>query len=296
MKPRPLSRLLLLATVLIWGATFTLVKSALTDISPLLFNLLRFTLATAALLAINRPEFHRRHLIPGLLTGLFLAAGYQFQTLGLARTTPTNSAFVTGLVVLFVPALTLIPALRPPGTRAPGLASAAGALLGLSGLFFLTIPSGGHLTAISPGDLLTLVAAFAFALHLLTIGHFSRTMPAATLATLQVAFATAFMLLTQPLERHPRAHFTPAILAALIVCALFATAAAFTIQSYAQQHLPPTETVLVLILEPVFGALTAILFLHQHLTARTLIGAALILAGILLTELLPTTHTTEIPA
>ena len=82
----------------------------------------------------------------------------------------------------------------------------------------------------------------------------------------------------------------------LLVCGLLATAAAFTIQSYAQRHLPPTQTVLILTLEPVFAALTSMLVLGERLGVRSLGGAALILAAILLIEWLPNLHATEIPA
>ena len=299
MTPQIKARLLLIATTLLWGCTFTLVKSALTDVSPLLFNLLRFTLATLALAAINHRSLRaltRPQLAAGALTGFFLALGYQFQTLGLAHTTAANSAFVTGLVVVIVPVLTLVPALRPSGSRAPSLGVLGSSLIAFVGLVLLTLPAGGGLTHIQSGDLLTLACAFAFACHLLSLARATRRLPAGAIATVQVAFCTLVMLLTQPLERHPYLHLTLALVITLVVCALFATAAAFTIQSYAQRHLPPTQTVLILILEPVFGALTSILFLHETLTPRALFGAALILAGILLTELLPTTHTTEIPA
>jgi drug/metabolite transporter (DMT)-like permease len=75
---------------------------------------------------------------------------------------------------------------------------------------------------------------------------------------------------------------------ALTVTSLLATAAAFTIQSWAQQHLPPTHTALLLTLEPVFAWLVSFLFLGEHLGSRSLIGAGLIFMGILVTELLPT--------
>lgn len=145
------------------------------------------------------------------------------------------------------------------------------------------------------GDLLTLACAFAFALHLLTLARVSPGIPSGLLATLQVAFATLFMLLTLPLEQ-PHATFTPRLILSLLVCAVLATAAAFTIQSFAQQTLPPTHTVLILTLEPVFGWLTSLLILHDVLGRRALLGAALILAGILIVELLPVRHSTEIPA
>ncbi len=293
------ARALLLATALLWGLTFTLVKSALTHISPLLFNLLRFTLATITLAAVNHRQLRhltRDQLTSGALVGFFLALGYQFQTLGLAHTTASNSAFVTGLIVVIVPVLTLVPAVRAPGSPAPSLGTLGSSLIAFVGLLLLTIPAGQGLAHVRLGDVLTLLCAIAFAFHLLSLARAARKLASGALATVQVAFATLTMLVLQPFERHPYLHATPGLLVTLGVCAVLATAAAFTIQSYAQRHLPPTQTVLILILEPVFGALASILILHESFTPRAVVGAALILAGILITELLPATQTTEIPA
>jgi drug/metabolite transporter (DMT)-like permease len=292
--PSTLAHILLVATVLVWGATFVLVKDALQDATPLLFNLMRMSLAFVVLAAVNHRHLRglsRRALLSGAVVGALLAAGYQFQTSGLARTSPANSAFITGLVVVFVPLFTFIPRLRPARTHAPRWTAVAGALLAFSGLLLLTTPRGtawGDLfTSIGLGDLLTLVCAVAFAGHLLALAHTSPELPAAQLATLQIGFAALFMLLTLPLGEHPHAVFTPRLMLALGVTSVLATAAAFTIQSWAQKHLPPTHTAVILSLEPVFAWLTALLFFDERLGTRALAGAGLILAGIALTELVP---------
>jgi drug/metabolite transporter (DMT)-like permease len=288
-----LAHILLLAVVLVWGATFVLVKDALADASPLLFNLLRMTLAAIALAIINHRQIRhisRRALISGAVVGLFLAAGYQFQTAGLALTTPAKSAFITGLVVIFVPILTIIPAIRPANAHAPRWPTAIGALLAFAGLMLLTTPTGTTLknifSSIGLGDLLTLACALAFACHLLSLAHTSHTIPTGQLATLQIAVAALIMAITLPLGGPPHLHLTSRLIIALAVTSLLATAAAFTIQSWAQQHLPPVHTAILLTLEPVFASLTSIIFLHEHLTRRSLLGAALILTGIAATELL----------
>ena len=135
LSPSAIAHLLLLATVMVWGATFVLIKDALNDATPLLFNLLRMTFAFIVLMAVNHRHLRslsRRTVVSGAVVGLFLAAGYQFQTSGLARTTPAKSAFITGLVVVFVPLFTAIPTLRPAGSQAPRWTAALGALLALA--------------------------------------------------------------------------------------------------------------------------------------------------------------------
>lgn len=280
---------------MLWGTTFVLVKDALHDASPLVFNLLRMTLATLALAIVNHRHLRKlsgKTIAAGAVVGLFLAAGYQLQTSGLARTTAAKSAFITGLVVVFVPVLTTIPALRPPSAHAPGFAALVGALLAFVGLVLLTTPSGttwaNLFSSIGVGDLLTLLCAFAFAGHLLALAHTSPRIPIPQLATLQIASAAVIMAITLPLGGPVYLTFTPRLILALAVTSLLATAAAFTIQSWAQQHLPPTHTALLLTLEPVFAWLTSFLLLGERLGIRSLAGAGLIFAGILVTELLPT--------
>ena len=291
LSPSTLAHLLLLGVVAVWGVTFVLVKDALNDASPLLFNLLRMTLASIALVIFNHRALRnitRKSLVSGLIVGLFLAAGYQFQTAGLARTTAAKSAFITGLVVVFVPLFTIFPALRPANAHAPRWTTAIGALLAFSGLLFLTTPTGttwqNLFSSIGIGDLLTLACAIAFAGHLLSLAHTSHKVTTTQLATLQICTAAVIMAITLPLGGKPHLAITPRLLIALGITSLVATAAAFTIQSWAQQHLPPTHTALLLTLEPVFAALTSVIVLHEHLGQRALIGAALILIGIAVTE------------
>jgi drug/metabolite transporter (DMT)-like permease len=287
------AHLLLLAVVFVWGTTFVLIKAALADVSPLLFNLLRMALAALVMLAL----YHRRlrglarsQWLPGVIAGVFLAAGYQFQTAGLRLTTPSNSAFLTGMVVVFVPFLSLTRRLRAPGTPRPGLGAFAGAALGLAGLTLLAVPTGPlwDLASIQRGDWLTLCCAFAFSLHLLTLGHSASRVPFQVLAPLQIATAAVVMLVTLPLfEPHPFLHATPVFFAAWLIAALLSTAAAFAIQSWAQAFLPASHTALLLALEPVFAAATSWLVLGEGLHGRPLAGAALVLSAIVLSELFP---------
>lgn len=293
-KSRSLTaHLLLLGVTLVWGSTFPLVKAALRDCSPLLFNLLRMVLATVALLAVNWRALRQatqRELAYSTLAGIFLGLGYQFQTAGLTLTTPTTSAFITGLVVVIVPLLTVFSAVRPSGTRPARPSAFAGAFIAFAGLVLLTTPSGssaGVFSGFHLGEALTLACAFSFAAHLLTLSHAAAFTRARTLGATQIAVATLLMLVTLPLGGRPHLHVTPVLLVALAVTGLLATAVAFTIQSWAQRHLSPTHTALILTLEPVFAWLTSLLFLGERLSPRALSGAGLILGGILLTELLP---------
>ena len=290
-SPKPLAYTLLILVTFVWGTTFPLVKAALRDASPLAFNLTRMSLAALVLLAVNARTLRglsRTDLRFGAAAGVLLALGYQFQTAGLARTSASKSAFLTGLVVVIVPMLSLVPGVALRGARRPGTSTFLGAAIAFAGLILLTTPPGSGaalLSGLHLGEWLTLACATCFAAHLLTLAHAAPSVSARRLGTLQIAFCALTMLLTLPAAGRPHLHLTVTLAAALAVTALFATAAAFTIQSWAQQHLPASHTALIFTMEPVFAWLFSLAFLGEHLGPRSLAGAALILAGILLAEL-----------
>jgi drug/metabolite transporter (DMT)-like permease len=290
--------LLMLLVVAIWGTTFVVVKDALADATPLAFNLARMVLAFLVMSMVYRRhwrEVTRGQLAAGAIVGFFLAAGYQFQTAGLAKTTPSKCAFITGLVVVLVPLFSVIQKLRPPGAKAPRWNAFTGALLAFLGIVLLTVPSSGasllpDLTSINIGDMLSLGCAIAFAFHCIALGHASPRIRFQPLALLQVGFCALFMAISTPLLEHPHLHPTPRLGLALAVSALLSTAVAFSVQSWAQSILPTTHVALLTALEPVFAWITSFLILGERLGLRPASGAILILAGIALTELVPQPH------
>jgi drug/metabolite transporter (DMT)-like permease len=296
--------ILMTLVVAVWGSTFVLIKGALADSSPAAFNLIRMSLAFVLLaVAYHRswPTIRRSHIAAGALVGICLAAGYQFQTIGLVRTTPSKSAFITGLVVVLVPLFSVVPALRPPGARAPRWNAFLGAALAFVGIVLITAPPAAGATgsaaaflpdfsSINTGDVLTLGCSIAFAFHCIALGHTSPRIPFQPLAILQVGFCAVFMAISLPVIERPHVHFTPRLVLALVVAAALATAAAFSIQSWAQSILPTTPMALILALEPVFAWITSFLVTGERLGMIAATGAMLILVGIAMTELIPQPH------
>jgi drug/metabolite transporter (DMT)-like permease len=290
--------ILMICVVAIWGSTFVVVKGALADATPGIYNLIRMAFAFLVLFFAYPNQLkglRTRQILAGAIVGLCLALGYQFQTTGLARTTPSKSAFITGLVVVLVPLFSAIPFLRPPGARSPRWNAWLGATLAFIGIIFLTTPAAAtglipDFASINLGDLLTFGCAIGFTLHCLALGHASPKIGFRPLAILQVGFCTLLMAASLPFIEHSEFHLTTRLIIALSVSAILATAAAFSIQSWAQAILPPTHTALILTLEPVFAWLTAYLFTGDRFGSRQLTGALLILAGICLTELIPQPH------
>jgi drug/metabolite transporter (DMT)-like permease len=311
------AHLLLFFVVAVWGSTFVLIKSALRDITPLLFNLLRMAIAFLCLAVVYRRQWKlitRAGWVSGSLLGLILAVAYQFQTSGLKLTTPSKSAFITGLTLVLVPLLSAVPGMRGRGTGAPAWNVWVGVLLAFAGVVLLAAPvveggGGGifvlpDLAGIGAGDLLTLGCAIAFTFHIVVQDRVSAkelrsplsekpatgshiglaAIPFEQLALLQLGFCAVIMAVTTPLLEKPHIQLTGLVVVTLAVEAVLATAVAFTVQSWVQQFLAPTYLVLIYAMEPVFAWLTSLAILHQGLSTRAGCGALLILAGVLVAE------------
>lgn len=274
----------LAVNALVWGSTFVLNKAALPHISPLFLIAARFTLATVALLILFRQairvQITGRIVGGGVLTGLFLFGGYLFQTIGLQYTTPTKSAFVTGLTTVMVPLLSAF-----VYKNRPRVSELVGVLVATVGMGLLTLD--GPLGSINRGDLLTLFGAAAFAAHIVTLGHFSAVMGFELLSVAQVGVAAVSALSLFWWVEPLRVQWQPVVLWAILITGLLCTAMAFTIQAWAQRYTTATRTALIYALEPVFAWMTSFVFLGETLAGKAAFGAVLILSGVMLVEMKP---------
>jgi drug/metabolite transporter (DMT)-like permease len=278
LSQRSKAEILLVVTTFIWGSTFVIVKGALRDASPFPFLAIRFILAGLLMwLVMGRGPLDRQALVPSLVLGILLFAGYAFQTWGLTSTTPSKSAFITGVSVILVPLISLFHGYR---LRAANL---GGAGLGLLGLYFLVLPSG--LGAVNRGDLLTLFGAISFAVHIVLVGVYTRRFSFQHLAPGQILAVGIVATLAVPIAPAWGVHLSGRLIFALAVTAIFATGFAFGVQVWAQQYTPPAHTALIFALEPVFAALTSRLVTGEHLGGKVLVGSALILAGMVISEM-----------
>lgn len=268
----------LASNTLIWGSTFVLVQAALRDISPIVFLAIRFSIATFALALLFRGRARYRPTRAGLIAGGCLFAGYLFQTVGLQFTTASKSAFITGLAIPLVPLLTSLVYLSRPRVF-----EMAGIIFATAGMGLMTLE--GETLKIGRGDLLTFFCAVAFAAHIIVIGHYSGRVSFESLSFLQVATAAALGLSTFWWIEAPVVRLSPVVLIALGITGLLATALAFTVQAWAQQHTTATRTALIYSLEPVVAWFTSYWLTGELLSRRAAVGAGLILSGILLVEL-----------
>ncbi len=270
----------LLAVTAIWGATFVLVKEALAESGPFTFNALRFALAAAIILPLTvRPGGRPSHCLirDGGLIGCFLFGGYALQTAGLQLTSPAKAGFITGLSVVIVPLLEALVLQRPLRS-----ATLAGVALATTGLGLLTL--GGELR-IELGDLLVLGCALAFALHILSVDRYAVQHNVLSLTSAQIVIAALLTSASALMIERPTGEQLLAILPAALFTGVFATVAAFYLQTLAQRFTTATHTALIFTMEPVFAGLFAFLWAGERLGPTALVGCGLILLGMLVTQL-----------
>jgi drug/metabolite transporter (DMT)-like permease len=282
-RQRAAAEAALAANTVLWGATFVLVKTALRDVSPVLFLALRFSLAAVVLLMLFRGAWRApgawKAVRAGGLAGVFLFAGYLFQTMGLRLTSAPKSAFITGLTSAMVPLLaSCVYRIRPQ------VSELVGVVVATVGLGLLTLQ--GAVASVNAGDLLTFACTLGFAAHVVTLGHFSGQMSFELLSVSQVAAAA---VLSWGLVWIEPAHvvWRPAVVCGILITGLFCTALAFTVQAWAQRYTTSTRTAVIYMLEPVVAWVTSYILVGEGLAGRAAAGAALILGGVLLVELKP---------
>jgi len=270
----------LLATTFIWGGTFAVVKLAMDDVSPILLIAIRFVVAALIVLA-----FGYRKIFPlpgsviqkGTILGLFLFLGFLTQNIGLTITTASKSAFITGMMVLFVPMLQFV-----IERRAPKIGNIVGVLLVTAGLWFLTSPEG---SSFNIGDALTLVCAVLFAIYIVYLDVVSKETSTERLLFLQLGSMAVFSLVALALFETPRFNVNTSSVVSMIYLTLLATLLTTLVQTRFQKETTPTRAVVIFSVEPVIASGVAYLLLGEILGALGLLGGALIIAGVLLSEL-----------
>lgn len=289
------ANLLLSAAAVIWGVAFIAQRMGMDHLAPLTFGGLRFLLGglclfPAAFYLLRRSETGAGGGRPaprnfkllfwgGLGAGLLLFGGVTLQQYGLVWTTAGKAGFITGLYVVIVPL----------GARLMGQPIARGTLLGVAlavtGLYFLSV---GESFRLAPGDGLILLGAVVWAIHLLFLGWISPLVNSWMLAALQAIWCGIFSLLAAfifdppPLWTAIEAAWLPLVWGGLMSVAL-----GYTFQVVGQKEARPVPAAVILQLEAVVAALCGWIFLRETMTGRMLLGAAAMLAGMLVSQLWP---------
>ncbi|XAM01687.1 DMT family transporter [Phycisphaeraceae bacterium D3-23] len=320
--PRLSSDALLLITAAIWGTAFVFQEYAVTaGLEPLTFNAMRFALGGAVLLPlvfVLRRRVRRGFLqnashnsaeqtpprgdtptgsqpfallIGGGLMGVALALGSALQQAGLgdAETTAGKGGFITGLYVVLVPVLGIAVGRRTGRWVWLGVAFA------LVGLFLLSINLEEATPTISRGDGLVLLGTAFWAAHILLIDFFSKRGDALILSLIQffvcavLSAAGAWAMGEQVTPDQLTAGWH-----AIAYCGVMAVAVAFTLQVVAQRGAHPTAAAVIMSSEVLFAAVGGAILLGESMSARGYLGCALMLAGMLISQLAPSTDTVVI--
>jgi drug/metabolite transporter (DMT)-like permease len=262
-----------------WGLTFVMVKAALAHVDPVTFLVLRFSLGAAAVtLVAGRSLKDRDTLRAGLLLGVFLFLAFITQTAGLVYTTPSRSAFLTGMNVLLVPFTTL--ALF---RRVPRPTSLLGVALAVVGLYVLTGGLSNEDGATWRGDLLTLACAATYAVHITLTEYFAPRVKIAALVATQLWTVAALSLCALPFVT-VRFEPSPALWGDIAFCGLVMSAAAIFVQTWGQARTTAVRAALIYSLEPVFAAGYSVAAGEETLGRREWIGGALIIGAVVLAE------------
>lgn len=284
MSNRRKGQLGLIMVAIIWGSGFVMSSVALDYFSPIHILVMRFTIAFVSMVIFFRQQLkwiNKATLLRGSVLGVFLYLAFYFQTIGLVYTTPSKNAFLTAFNVVLVPLIgaTFLKKKLSPMTI-------FGSLSAIVGVGIMSLDNFGQ---INIGDILTLICALFFALQIIYTSQYVSNENPFALNTVQMGVASVCGIVIALVQNQPMDLMHTKGIMAVIYLGLASTMFAFLIQTIAQRFTTETETVIILSMEAVFGMLFSAVILKEEITLRMLIGAVLILLGVLTVQMQPKT-------
>lgn len=288
--------LFLVIAAILWGGTFVVIKLALDSVPPFLFLAVRFSVAGFITLLIYRKTLfskaNRRldYIVPAFFVACSALLGYAFQTIGLVYTSATQSGFMTGAYVIFVPLLEI--AIE---RKLPSLRTWIAVVIVVIGLFCIS-QNGKNFDEIQNnlgfgfGDGLTLIGAFFFAVYIILIDIYTKKIPSQILVSFEIlliAIVSSFLFPVESifLKQTINVQFDLKFWIGIIYTSVFATILTTQIQTRYQKAVSPARAGLLYSLEPVFSFFLAYLVLGERLGTIGAIGSFLTLFGILFSEM-----------
>ena len=282
----------LIGVTVLWGSSFVVVRHAHHTTPPLALLFWRFLVAAAiAAVAVARRAKPRGAMRDGLVLGAILALGRSLQVVGQAETTASKAAFLTGLAVVLTPFVAVFRT-----RRLPSVENGLGIALASAGFFLLTFPAACG--AVNRGDLFVTAGGVVFAFYGVELAERGGRHGALWLTTIQLAVTTLVAGAFSLVLRLPAMRFLPAaslearpipwrggFVGSVVYLGSVATVLAFLGWTWAQGRMSAVHGAIILALESVFAALFAAWLLHERLGRRSLAGGALVLAGIVVSEM-----------
>ena len=272
--------ILLLIAALIWGSAFVAQRIGAEHVGVFLFNGSRFLLGSILLLVVlvlRREKFTSSNFKAFFFPGLILYVASALQQAGMAYTSAGNAGFITGLYVIFVPAIAAI-SLKTKIRFQVWF----GALLAVAGLFLLSINGAFR---IEKGDALIMVSALFWAFHVLVIAKYALQVPALQLAAGQFFICGLLNVFSGLLIGGQSMGGLSEALYPILYTGIFSTAIAFTLQVAGQRLTQASDAAIIMSLEAAFAALFGYLILNEVLNTRQAIGVSLMFSGMLLSQI-----------
>jgi len=271
----------LLIIVIIWGSTFAMTKDVLNTIPPFTFLAYRFLIAVMILMLLfwkRLKNMNTMILRKGSLIGIFLFLGYMFQTVGIQYTSATKAGFITGLSVVLVPIISFF-IVKEKVSRS----SIIGVFLAVLGLWFLNYTKN---ISFNLGDFLVLLCAFSFAMHITSVGLYSKKLDYVLLVIVQLITVFVLSILIAFIVERPALHLSYAhnIWGSIIFMSVFATALAFYMQNRFQRHSSATKTAIIFSGEPLFCGIFSFFILGERLGLIAWIGGLFIIFGMMVSQ------------
>jgi drug/metabolite transporter (DMT)-like permease len=272
------ANLTLLFVTILWGSAFAVMRVAAGYGSVFYLNGLRFTLGAVLLLPFVRlrADFKRDSLVYVGLAGFALYVAIGLQQAGLATTTAGNAGFITSLYIVIVPLL-----LWALWKERPAPITGVAVLMAITGGYLLS--TGGSFQ-VRGGDVLILISALFWAMHVVIVARVQGRMPALAFALGQFVVCGLLNLVTGVFFEHPVRADMLALIPAILYTGIFSIAIGFTLQVVAQKHTPANDAALIMSMESVFAVFFGWLFLRESLLPIQIAGCILILAAVILVQ------------
>lgn len=286
--PAGIYKFLLVVATIIWGLSYVVMKDAVDVLEPGYLIGFRFFATGVILIAVFwkhvRAALTKDYLVKSLILGVLCFLGFWVQTIGLDNTTPGKNAFLTATYCVLVPFAWWIIA-----HKRPTVFNLIAALLCVGGIGMVSLQGSLAELAMGYGDLMTLVSALLFAIHIVFVSKFSETNDVLALTAFQfliagacgIAYGAGFETLPSVTA------LTPEFLWNMVYLVVFASCVALVIQNVALAHVPPSQASLFISLESVFGVLFSVLLYGEEIGLRLVVGFVLIFVAIVVSEMFP---------
>jgi drug/metabolite transporter (DMT)-like permease len=278
----------------IWGFAFVVVKDSLAYVGAIWMIAIRFTIAALLLMLIYCRRLKRLNASywkHGALLGTLIFLAYAFQTVGCDYTSAGKNAFLTAVYVILVPLMSW-----PLSRKRPAWYVFFAAMLFFVGIGLVALKEGsGSLLDVNIGDILTLVCGIFYAIHIILVVRYDEKEDPVLLSALQFLFTALWAWLASPLISTPAinrplqldALLQSGVILSMLYLGILSTMVAYLLQNVCLKYVPSSLGSLFMSLEAVFGGVFGVIFLHEEVSPRMLLGFVLIFAAILIAEVFP---------